>query len=166
MLSARRSTIASGEAAPAREGARNMIAPGGREPRLGATWCLAALLVFLTACTGSTRSPSHDVLRPSPSPPRTHLIYRQAKMDRIAHFLSKYWDGGRGDPLDVYNLQVTHSTATGCRFGGFHAFHERGDLAFHETRHDARVELHSNGAEVVGFGQYRGDWWAVAEDCS
>jgi len=44
-------------------------------------------------------------------------------MDRVAHFLSKYWDGGRGDPLDVYNLEVTHSTATGCRFGGFHAFH-------------------------------------------
>jgi len=87
-------------------------------------------------------------------------------MDRVAHFLSKYWDGGRGDPLDVYNLEVTHSTATGCRFGGFHAFHEEGDLASRETRHDARVQLHSSGAEVVGFGQYRGDWWAVAEDCS
>jgi hypothetical protein len=87
-------------------------------------------------------------------------------MDRVAHFLSKYWDGGRGDPLDVYNLEVTHSTATGCRFGGFHGFHEDGDLASHETRHDARIQLHSHGAEVVGFGQYHGDWWAVAEDCS
>jgi hypothetical protein len=28
------------------------------------------------------------------------------------------------------------------------------------------VQLLSTGAEVVGFGQYHGDWWAVAEDCS
>jgi hypothetical protein len=61
-----------------------------------------------------------------------------------------------GDPLE----------GTGCRFGGFHAFHEERDLASHETRLAARVQLHSSGAEVVGFGQYRGDWWAVAEDCS
>jgi len=143
-----------------------MSGAGRCEPRLGGTWCLAALLVLLTACTGSAPPPSHALPRPSPSPFRAHTIYRPAKMDRVAHFLSKYWDGGRGDPLDVYNLEVTHSTATGCRFGGFHAFHEEGDLASRETRHDARVQLHSSGAEVVGFGQYRGDWWAVAEDCS
>jgi hypothetical protein len=143
-----------------------MSGAGPREPQLGATWCLVALLVVLTACTGSSRPPSDALPHPSPSPPRARTIYRPDKMDRIAHFLSKYWDGGRGDPLDIYNLEVTHSTATGCRFGGFHAFHEEGDLASRETRHDARVQLHSNGAEVVGFGQYRGDWWAVAEDCS
>jgi hypothetical protein len=143
-----------------------MSGAGRRGQRLGATWCLAALLVLLTSCTGSARLPSHALPRPSPSPLRAHTIYRPAKMDRVAHFLSKYWDGGRGNPLDVYNLEVTHSTATGCRFGGFHAFHEEGDLASHETRHDARVQLHSSGAEVVGFGQYRGDWCAVAEDCS
>jgi hypothetical protein len=139
---------------------------GRRERPLGATWCLVALLVVLTACIGSSRPPPHALTHPSPSPPRAHTIYRPDKMDRIAHFLSKYWDGGRGDPLDVYNLEVAHSTATGCRFGGFHAFHHEGDLASRKARHGARVQLHSNGAEVVGFGQYRGDWWAVAEDCS
>jgi hypothetical protein len=143
-----------------------MNGPAPREARLGAMWCLAALFVLLTACTGSPRAPTHASPRPSPSPLRAHTIYRPAKMDRIAHFLSRYWDGGRGDPLDVYNLEVTHSTSTGCRFGGFHAFHEEGDLAFHRIRHDARVQLLSTGAEVVGFGQYHGDWWAVAEDCS
>src|SRR6266540_7354433 len=84
---------------PSREGAR-MSGAGRRERRLGATWCLAALLLLLTACTGSARPRSHALPRPRPSPLRAHTIYRPAKMDRVAHFLSKYWDGGRGDPLE------------------------------------------------------------------
>jgi hypothetical protein len=137
--------------------------PGARRD---ASRFLAVLLVLVGACHSSVRPPAHASPAPRAVMVATHTVYRSAKMDRIAHFMSKYWDGGAGDPLDVYNLELTHSTATGCKFGAFHAFHEKGDLASHDTRHDARVQLQSNGAEVVGFGQYHGDWWAVAEDCA
>jgi len=39
---------------------------------------------------------------------------------------------------------------------GFHSFHEEGDLASHDIRHDARTQLVSTGADVVGFGQHTG----------
>jgi hypothetical protein len=103
---------------------------------------------------------------PSVSPGVRRTLYRQHKMDRIAHYLSKYWDGGNGDPFDVYNLALSHESATGCRFGVFHAYQRHGDLAFAHARHAARIRLRAMGADAVGFGQYHGDWWAVTEDCA
>jgi hypothetical protein len=124
------------------------------------------LLLALAACDHAHAAHVRPTRPPAASPAGLRTLYRPGKMDRIAHFVSKYWDGGHGDPLDVYNLTFSHASATGCRFSAFHAYRRAGDLVLHSIRARARMHLLAGGADIVGFGRYHGDWWAVTEDCS
>jgi hypothetical protein len=127
---------------------------------------LLVSLVLLAGCHHGHPPMSGSLHRPLSTSEAPKTLYQQHKMDRIAHYMSKYWDGGHGDPLDVFNLTLTHESATGCHFSVFHSYRRGGDLAFAHTRQWARAHLRAMGADAVGFGQYHGDWWAVAEDCA